>query len=83
MKKVKKCIVRNLIWITAGLIINLAAVDLAYMERGYAAIGGEWLVLPAIMLLAYLVMDVRRNIFITDEFRREVDAGDGRTSRNH
>lgn len=81
MKKIEKYIVRNWIWLLTGLILTRKAVEFAYAERGYAAFGGEWLVLPVMMMLVHMAKDVRSSIFAT--FWEEVYAGDGRTSRHH
>lgn len=83
MKKMEKYIVRNWIWLMSGLILTRKAVDFAYAERGYVAFGGEWLILPAMMMLVHMVRNVRRSISATDETWEEVDAGDRRTSKHH
>ncbi len=83
MKKMEKYIVRNWIWLVAGLILTRKAIEFAYAERGYVAFGGEWLVLPVMMLLVHMARDIRRNLYATDELREEVDACDRRTSRHH
>lgn len=41
----KKYISSNWLWIAAGV-----AVKLAYIERGYAAYGGEWLTSTLVLL---------------------------------
>ena len=81
MKKMEKYIVRNWIWLVTGLILTRKAVEFAYAERGCVAFGGEWLVLPGMMMLVHIVRDVRSSLFAT--FGEEVDAGDRRTSRHH
>lgn len=81
MKKMEKYIVRNWIWLVTGLILTRKAVEFAYAERGCVAFGGEWLVLPVMMMLVHIVRDVRSSLFAT--FREEVDAGDRRTPRHH
>lgn len=35
----------------------------AYKTRGYFAIGGEWLILPAILMTAYMVKVFTQDIF--------------------
>ena len=77
----EKYIVRNWIWLATGLILTRKAVEFAYAERGYVAFGGEWLVLPVMMMLVHIVRDVRSSLFVT--LGEEVDAGDRRTSRHH
>lgn len=83
MKKMDKFITRNWIWLVAGLILTRKAVEFAYAERGYVAFGGEWFVLPLMLMLVYTVRHVNGSLFVTDEFGEEVDAGDRRTSRHH
>ena len=81
MKKMEKYIVQNWIWLMTGLILTRKAIEFAYAERGYVAFGGEWLVLPVMMMLVHMVRDVRSSIFAT--FGEEVDADDRRTPRHH
>lgn len=81
MKKLEEYIVRNWIWIVTGLILTWKAVEFACAERGYVAFGGEWLVLPVMMMPVHMVRNVRSSLFAT--FGEEVDAGDRRTSRHH
>lgn len=81
MKKIEKYITRNWIWLVTGFILTRKAIEFAYAERGYVAFGGEWLVLPVMMMLVHIVRDVRSSLFAT--FGEGVDAGDRRTSRHH
>lgn len=83
MKKMEKYITRNWIWLVAGLILTRKAVEFAYAERGYVAVGGEWLVLPVMMLLVHMIRNVRRSFLATNETWKEVSADDRRTSRHH
>lgn len=83
MEKMEKYIVQNWIWLMSGLILTRKAVEFAYAERGYVAFGGEWLVLPVMMMLVHMTRTVRRSLFATDETWEEVGAGDRRTSRHH
>ncbi len=81
MEKMEKYTVRNWIWLVTGLILTRKAVEFAYAERGYVAFGGEWLVLPVLMMLVQMTRTVRSSIFAT--YGEEVDAGDRRTPRHH
>ncbi len=83
MKKMEKFIDRNWIWFTTGMILTWKAVEFAYAERGYAAFGGEWLVLPVMFMLVCMARNVRRSLFATDDFWEEVKVSDRRTSRYH
>ena len=58
MRKVKRFIYREWIWITLGIILTRYAVEYAYQERGYMAYGGEWLVLPVLLM----TVDMARNV---------------------
>ena len=41
MRRIKRYIARNKIWIAAGLVLTWTFVKMAYAERGYVAYGGE------------------------------------------
>lgn len=58
MKRVRRYIAKNWFWIAAGLLLTAPAVKMAYAQRGYVAYGGEWLVLPLILL----AVETARNI---------------------
>lgn len=84
MKKMEKFIDRNWIWLTTGMILTRKAAEFAYAERGYVAFGGEWLVLPVMLMLVCMARNVRRILFATDDFWEEVNASDRRNSKyNH
>ena len=44
--------------IAIGGIFTVKAVELAYIERGYDAIGGEWLVFLLVLLVAKIIKQV-------------------------
>ena len=59
---IKITVFTALLWITVLAVIMRFAVfmqDLAYMERGYYAIGGEW---PAVLLFAVVL------VYLADRF---------------
>ena len=58
MKDLKRYIMRNWFWIAIGLVLTRKAVEIAYLERGFKTVGGEWLVLPFILILVELVRDM-------------------------
>lgn len=60
MKKAEDFVVRNWIWITAGCILQRKAIEYSYFQRGYKAIGGEWLIIPAIFLAVSIYRDARK-----------------------
>lgn len=39
--------------ITISLAVQIISIISTYIERGYFAIGGEWLVIPLIALIVY------------------------------
>ncbi len=50
--EMRKFIIQNWTWLAIGFVLTLGAVVSAYVERGYVGFGGEWLVFPAVLLLA-------------------------------
>lgn len=52
VKQTGKYILKNWFLIAVGCILTRKAVEAAYLERGYKAVGGEWLILPTILLFA-------------------------------
>ena len=42
---------------TAGLVLQLHAIELARIERGRFALGGEWLTLPLVYLIYVAIME--------------------------
>lgn len=58
MRRIKRYIARNKIWIAAGLVLTWTFVKMAYAERGYVAYGGEWLTLPLILMAVEMVRNV-------------------------
>lgn len=59
----KKYLTKNWRLILAGIVLTAFAVPHTYKTRGYFAIGGEWLILPVILMAAYLAKAVMRDIF--------------------
>ncbi len=59
----KRYLTKNWHLILAGIALTAFAVPYTYKVRGYFAIGGEWLILPVILMAAYLVKAVMRDIF--------------------
>lgn len=51
----KKYVEKNWIIILIGLWLATKALDIAYMSRGYKAIGSEILVLPVFLIAAAMV----------------------------
>lgn len=53
-KKKKQCILHYSIAIFLGVILTIKAIYIAYDQRGYLAVGGEYLILPIIILSVYM-----------------------------
>ena len=58
MKKFKSYISKNWFWIVVGLVLTKVAVEMAYAERGYIAYGGEWFILPLVLM----AVEIERNL---------------------
>lgn len=48
----------GLLLVAAGLLLTAIAVKEAYVERGSLQYGGEWLILPLILMLAEMARSV-------------------------
>lgn len=55
-------IVKNWLILTVGLMLTAVFVRVAYLERGYIAVGGEWLVIPLLITVKSLVSSVVEEI---------------------
>ncbi|MFG6393930.1 MAG: hypothetical protein K1W24_07090 [Lachnospiraceae bacterium] len=58
MEELRKYLYGNWFWIFIGLILTEEAVKTTYIERNYIAYGGEWLVLPLILMAVELVRNI-------------------------
>ena len=56
---IKNWLIKNWLIISFGLILTALSVRYASVERGYLAIGGEWLVLPILFVTKELVSSIR------------------------
>jgi hypothetical protein len=45
-----------------GLVLTPVAIRSAYIQRGYFAVGGEWLVLPLVLMVAMLINEIKAAI---------------------
>ncbi len=57
-----KIILKNWLLLTVGLILTTVCVRVAYQERGYIAVGGEWLVIPLLVTVKAVVKSVAEDI---------------------
>ena len=71
-KKVRRFVRLYWFWVSLGLVLTKVSVEAAYIERGYKAYGGEWLVLPVVLIVGYFVNEARMYLpdFI-EEWREE------------
>lgn len=64
MKRIKRKVRRFVrlywFWVSLGLVLTKVSVEAAYAERGYKAYGGEWLMLPIMLIVGYFVNEARR-----------------------
>ena len=58
LKKTKRFIMHYWLSISLGMIATPFAIQYAYQDRGRLAFGGEYLVLPAMVMGAYLLRQV-------------------------
>lgn len=78
MKHIIHCLtlIRIRYYIAAGIIISAiaatpGAVELAYRERGYKAIGGEYLIIPLGIIAAMMLCRWAQNLEDAAEERRK------------
>lgn len=57
-----KIILKNWLLLTVGLILTAVCVRVAYQERGYIAVGGEWLVIPLLVTIKVIAKSVVEDI---------------------
>ena len=55
-------IIKNWLILSIGLILTSVAVRYAYNDRGYIAMGSDWLVLPFLFLLRAIFREVKEEI---------------------
>ena len=63
MVSMKSWLIKNWILLSSGLLMTAEFVKVAYEERGYVAFGGEWLVLPIMILLKVFVRDFIKEVW--------------------
>lgn len=64
IKFINKLDAKYLMKIIVGLIITIKCKEIAYLERGYFAIGGEYLIVPLYLTIRYgikYLMDQNKN----------------------
>ena len=59
MKALQLFVYRYWVFIVVGCVMQKKAIDAAYFERGFLAVGGEWLIAPVMVMFAIVL----RNLF--------------------
>lgn len=62
MSKRGKNAFRTLVWVTIGILMTAWGVRTEYNQRGYLAYGGEYLILPLILMIRYAVYEICEQI---------------------
>ena len=60
IEKAHNYILENWLAVVTGCILTRKGIEIAYTERGYVAIGGEWLIFPMILMLVECFKGVTR-----------------------
>lgn len=55
MRKIKKCLVSYWFWLAVGVILTGISIKVAYTERGYFAYGGEYFILPLLLMFVSVI----------------------------
>lgn len=58
MKKIFDTASRYWLWVVIGLLLTRKAMSIAYLERGYMAVGGEIFVLPFVLVFASIIYKI-------------------------
>lgn len=58
LKGAKRFILHYWLAISLGMIATPKAIETAYEQRGYVAFGGEYIVLPTVVMIAYLAENI-------------------------
>lgn len=62
-----KTLLKNWLLLTVGLVLTTICVKMAYEERGYIAVGGEWLVLPFLVTGRAVIKSMLKDILLGGE----------------
>lgn len=68
----------NWFWICLGLAGTAIGIQKAYEERGILKIGGEWLILPLILMAVWMIKQFIayvKKVFEVEEFVNGEDSG--------
>lgn len=59
MRRITGLILTNGMLVAVGAVLQRCEVEAAYSERGYWAVGGEWLILPICIMAGQVVRSLR------------------------
>lgn len=65
LKKIIDWVFENIIYIVAVLLAiacTPTAIELATRERGYGAVGGEYMLIPLALLVAYFIKNIAKGV---------------------
>ena len=62
MRKIRRYIIRNWFWIVLGLVLTRKAMEYCYRQRGSFQVGGEFFILPVILMAVYLIPNIVRDV---------------------
>lgn len=62
MRRLGLFILKNWVILSIGFILTAIFVLIAYEERGYVAIGGEWLTLPILFMGREMWKSIREEV---------------------
>ena len=62
MNDIRKWVIKNWFLFVVGFVLQRMAIIEAYRERGYVAYGGEWLVLPLMLMVVYVAKQIVRTV---------------------
>lgn len=58
--KMKARYIAAALMVAASAAVTPLCIDAAYQARGYEAVGGEWLVIPLGIILAFLILEAAK-----------------------
>ena len=62
MRKIRRYIIRNWFWIVLGLVLTRKAMEYCYRQRDSFQVGGEFFILPVILIAVYLIPNIVRDV---------------------
>ncbi len=75
--KVKYRYIAAALTVAASIAVTPACIEAAYKARGYEAVGGEYLVIPLGIILAFVILEIAK---VLDCFRVKTEQDEEKTS---